>query len=139
MSPHSVRKLALSLAMFAVVALASSLTAQADPVTFTLGGADFSGGTDNTGGTIDVHIQNIAGGVRISISNNLVDPGAFLSALYLNTSVAPLASPAGTCVDCAATGGQTMTFNFGSDAFKADGDGLYDILIDFSTVSGDRL
>ena len=139
MSPHSVRKVALSLAMFAVVALASSLTAQADPVTFTLGGADFSGSTGNTGGTITVNIQNIAGGVRISISNNLVDPGAFLSALYLNTSVAPLASPLGTCVDCAATNGQTMTFNFGLDAFKADGDGLYDILIDFSSVSGDRL
>ena len=109
-SPRSVRKFALSLAMFAVVALASSLTAQADPVTFTLGGADFSGPTANTGGTIDVHIQNIAGGVRITVTNNLVDPGAFLSALYLNTSVAPLAGAVGTCVDCTATNGQTMTF-----------------------------
>ena len=138
-SPRSVRKLALSLAMFAVVALASALTAQADPVTFTLGGADFSGPTANTGGTITVHIQNIAGGVRISVSNNLVDPGAFISGLYLNTSVAPLAGAAGTCVDCAATNGQTMTFNFGSDAFQADGDGRYDILIDFSTDAADRL
>lgn len=138
-SPRTVRKLALSLAMFTVVALASAMTAQADPVTFVLGGADFSGPTANTGGDITVHIQNIAGGVRITVTNNLVDPGAFLSALYLNTSVAPLAAALGTCVSCAATNGQTMTFNFGSDAFQADGDGRYDILIDFSTMAADRL
>ena len=138
-SPRTVRKLALSLAMFTVVAFASAMTAQADPVTFVLGGADFSGPTANTGGDITVHIQNIAGGVRITVTNNLVDPGAFLSALYLNTSVAPLAAALGTCVSCAATNGQTMTFNFGSDAFQADGDGRYDILIDFSTAAADRL
>jgi hypothetical protein len=125
--------------MFAVVGLASSMTAQADPVTFVLGGADFSGPTANTGGDITVQIQNIAGGVRITVTNNLVDPGAFLGSLYLNTSVAPLAAAVGTCVNCAATNGQTMTFNFGSDAFQADGDGRYDILIDFSTVNADRL
>ena len=138
-SPRSVHKVALSLAMFMVVALASAMTAQADPVTFVLGGADFSGPTANTGGNITVHIQNIAGGVRITVTNNLVDPGAFLGSLYLNTSVAPLAGALGTCVNCAATNGQTMTFNFGSDAFQADGDGRYDILIDFSTAAADRL
>lgn len=138
-SPRSVHKVALSLAMFMVVAFASAMTAQADPVTFVLGGADFSGPTANTGGNITVHIQNIAGGVRITVTNNLVDPGAFLSSLYLNTSVAPLAGALGTCVNCAATNGQTMTFNFGSDAFQADGDGRYDILIDFSTAATDRL
>lgn len=135
----SIRKLAVSLAMFAVVAFGSVTSAQADPVTFVLGGADFSGPTANTGGNINVHIQNIAGGVRITVTNNLVDPGAFLSSLYLNTSVAPLAGAAGTCVTCTATNGQTMTFNFGSNAFQADGDGIYDILIDFSTSAADRL
>jgi hypothetical protein len=140
MSPQSsTRKLALSLAMFAVVVLASAMTAQADPVTFVLTGADFSGPTANTGGNITVHIQNIAGGVRVTVTNNLVDPGAFLGQLYLNTSVAPLAGAAGTCVNCAATNGQTMAFSFGSNAFQADGDGLYDILIDFSTSNADRL
>lgn len=135
----SLRKFALSLAMFAVVAFASATAAQADPVTFVLTGADFSGPTANTGGNITVNIQNIAGGVRLTVSNNLVDPGAFLGALYLNTSVAPLAGAAGTCVTCTATNGQTMTFNFGSNAFQADGDGIYDILIDFSTGAADRL
>ena len=136
---NSFRKLAISLAMFAVVALGSAFTVQADPVTFVLGGADFSGPTANTGGNITVHIQNIAGGVRVTVTNNLVDPGAFLGALYLNTSVAPLVGAVGTCVSCAATGGQTMTFNFGSDAFQADGDGRYDILVDFSTAAASRL
>lgn len=136
---RSIRKLAVSLAMFAVVALGSAMTAQADPVTFVLGGADFSGPTANTGGNINVHISNIAGGVRITVTNNLVDPGAFVGQLYLNTSVAPLAGAIGTCVNCTATSGQTMTFNFGSDAFQADGDGRYDIFIDFSTSAANRL
>ena len=138
-SPRSVHKLALSLAMFVVVAFASAMSAQADQVTFVLGGADFSGPTANTGGTISVLIEDITGGVRLTVTNNLVDPGAFLSSLYLNTSVAPLAGAVGTCVDCTATGGQTMTFNFGLDAFQADGDGRYDILIDFSTDAASRL
>lgn len=135
----TLRKLALSLAMFAVVSLASALTVQADPVTFVLGGADFSGPTANTGGNITVNILNIAGGVRVTVTNNLADPGAFLGALYLNTSVAPLAGAAGTCVSCAATAGQTMSFSFGVDAFQADGDGRYDIFINFATDAGSRL
>jgi len=136
---RSIRKLAVSLAMFVVIALGSVISAQADPVTFVLGGADFSGSTDNTGGDITVHIQNIAGGVRITVTNNLVDPGAFLGQLYLNTAVAPLAGATGTCVNCTATGGQTMTFNFGSDAFQADGDGRYDIFVDFASNAASRL
>lgn len=135
----SIRKFAVSLAMFAVVALGSATLTRADPVTFILGGPDFSGPTANTGGNINVHIQNITGGVRITVTNNLVDPGAFLGALYLNTAVAPLLGATGSCVDCAATGGQTMTFNFGLDDFQADGDGRYDILIDFDASAATRL
>jgi len=135
----NLRKIAISLAMFAIVALGSALTAKADPVTFVLSGPDFSGSTANTGGNITVNIANIAGGVRVTVTNNLVDPGAFLGSLYLNTSVAPLAGASGTCVNCTATGGQTMTFNFGSNAFQADGDGLYDIFIDFNTSAANRL
>lgn len=144
MSPlTNFRKLAVSLAMFAVVALGSALTTKADPVQFVLSGADFSGPTANTGGNITVNIANIAGGVRVTIINNLVDPGAFLGTLYLNTTVAPLANASGTCSgigdDCTATGGQTMTFNFGSNAFQADGDGIYDIKIDFASDAASRL
>lgn len=144
MSPlTNLRRLAVSLAMFAVIALGSALTTKADPVQFVLTGADFSGQTSNTGGNITVNIVNIAGGVRVTVTNNLLDPGAFIGALYLNTTVAPLANATGTCGgigdNCTATNGQTMTFNFGSNAFQADGDGIYDILIDFSTAAADRL
>jgi PEP-CTERM motif-containing protein len=139
----NVRRLAVSLAMFAVIALGSALTTKADPVTFVLSGADFSGQTSNTGGNITVNIVNISGGVRVTVTNNLADPGAFLSGLYMNTTVAPLSNASGTCGgigdDCTDTNGQTMTFNFGSDAFQADGDGIYDIKIDFSTAGADRL
>jgi hypothetical protein len=129
--------------MFAVVALGSALTTKADPVQFVLTGADFSGQTSNTGGNITVNIVNIAGGVRVTVTNNLLDPGAFIGALYLNTTVAPLANASGTCGgigdNCTATNGQTMAFNFGSNAFQADGDGIYDIFIDFSSAAADRL
>lgn len=144
MSPiTNLSRLAISLALFAVVALGSAMTTKADPVTFVLSGADFSGPTANTGGNLTVSILTIAGGVRVTVSNNLADPGAFLGSLYLNTTVAPLANASGTCSgigdNCTATNGQTMTFNFGSNAFQADGDGIYDINIEFSSALADRL
>ena len=132
----SLKRLALSLVG---IILLSAATAKADPVNLVLGGADFSGPTNNTGGTINVNISNIVGGVQISITNNLVDPGAFLGSLYLNTSVAPLAGTVVACTNCTATGGQTMTFSFGSNAFQADGAGTYDIRIEFSTDAANRL
>jgi hypothetical protein len=123
------RKAAASLAIVTAATVATPTAARAD-VVFVLSGADFSGGTDNVGGNITVTIANIVGGVSIAIANNLVGATAFLDALYLNTSVAPLAAPAGSCVNCAALNGALPTFSFGSNAFQADGDGLYDILIE---------
>jgi hypothetical protein len=135
----TLRKIAISLAMFAVFALGSAINVNADPVQFVLTGADFSGSTDNTGGNITVDISNIVGGVQIKVTNNLFDPGAFLSNLFLNTTVAPLTAPVLTCVTCTATNGQTMVLSSGSNAFQADGDGLYDLLVAFSTSAADRL
>ena len=134
----NLRKFTITFATIALLAFVS-INAQADPVNFVLSGADFSGPTANTGGNITVNIQNIAGGVRVTVTNNLVDPGAFIGQLYLNTAVAPLANTAGNCFNCTATNGQTMAFNFGLDAFQADGAGRHDIFIDFSTAAGDRL
>lgn len=131
------RKIAISLAMFAIVALGSIAVAKADTV-FVLTGSDFSGPTQNTGGNITVTISNIASGVRISIANNMIDAGSFMDELYLNTSVAPLTGASASCVNCAAIGVVgTPTYNspggpapgwlFGSDAFGADGGGYYDV------------
>ena len=145
------RKIAISLAMFAIVTLGSITAAKADTV-FILSGADFSGATDNTGGNITVTISNIAGGVRISIQNNLVDPTAFVDELYLNTSVAPLTGASASCVNCTAIGvAGTPTYNsaggndpgwlFGSDVFFADGGGAYDLHLELpqSNTGGVRL
>jgi len=58
MSPIYFRKIAISLAMFAVVALGSAFSAQADPVNFTLTGPDFSGSGNAVAGSITVLISN---------------------------------------------------------------------------------
>ncbi|HSE30258.1 MAG TPA: PEP-CTERM sorting domain-containing protein [Pyrinomonadaceae bacterium] len=128
--------------IFAVIWLGSITVAKADPVSFVLSGGDFSGGTNNTGGNVTVVISNISGGVQISITNNLVDPGAFVDELYLNTSFAPLAGASATCFSgCAAIGltdgslynagsPGALGWQFGSDEFQADGDGRYDIFAD---------
>ena len=140
------RKIALAIAMFAIVTLGSAFTTKADTV-FILTGSDFSGPTNNTGGNITVTISNVAGGVRVSITNNLVDPGAFIDELYLNTSVAPLTGASAQCFSgCANIGlanGDLYNGNpgwqFGADAFKADGDGLYDLLLELPNSGGSRL
>ena len=128
-------KLVVSTAIFAFIAVASATSAKADPVNFVLTGPDFSGTTEVTG-SMTVNIVNIAGGVRITISN--VDLNGYVRSLYLNTSVAPLAGVSASCVDCAAIGGN-LGVSFGSNAFQADGEGLYDILIDLPTDAANRL
>ena len=132
------RRAAGSLAVFTAATISAPSSAHAN-VVFVLSGADFSGPTANTGGNITVTLANIVNGVSVTIANNLVDPGAFLGSLYLNTSVAPLAGAVGACISCANINNVAPTFSFGSNAFQADGDGLYDILLAFSTAGPDRL
>jgi hypothetical protein len=124
--------------ILALLLTLSAVPAFASPVVFTIGGDDFSDPTDNTGGNLIVTITDILGGVELQIANNFVDPGAFPGDLYLNTTFAPLAGAIGSCFSCAAIG--PPTFHFGSDSFQADGDGLYDIRIEFDNAPpGDRL
>lgn len=133
--PTSLKRLALSLV---ALILLSAATAKADQVQFVLSGADFSGPTNNTGGNLTVTILDVgAGQVQITIANNLVDPGAFVGTLWLNTSVAPLAGTSVACVNC--TQAPLPVISFGSNAFQADGAGRYDIEIAFDTDLADRL
>ena len=99
-------------------------------VIFTFTGNDFSDTTDNTGGSLTVTITDIAGGVELAFANNFADPGAYPGAFYFNTTFAPLINAAGSCVSCAAI--SSPGFTFGSNDYKADGDGKYDILIDMN-------
>jgi PEP-CTERM motif-containing protein len=130
----AIRKMA-PLMMFAVIILGSALTAQADPVTFTLTGPDFSGPSQVTG-SMTVNITNIVGGVRITLSN--VDLNGFVDEVYLNTSVAPLTGPSFSCFNCGAIGGVgNLSISFGSNAFSADGGGSYDIKIELPNAASD--
>jgi hypothetical protein len=130
------RKLAVSLAMFALVALGSTLNAQADPVNFTLTGPDFSGSGNAVAGSLTVLIANAgANTVTVTVTNNT---DGFLDELYLNNTNAPLAGTSFACTSCVAIGG-TIGVSFGSNAFKADGDGLFDILVTFPNAGADRL
>jgi PEP-CTERM motif len=130
-------KLAFSTLLFAVFIAASAVTAQADPVNFLLAGPDFSGPSQVTG-SMTVNITNIAGGVRVTITN--VDLNGFVSNLYLNTTFAPLAGTSFNCFNCGAIGGVgNLAISFGSNAFQADGDGIYDIKIDLPNDAANRL
>src|SRR5215510_9055822 len=109
--PRSGFRVGLFLAMFALTTSFTSLSVYAD-TTFVLSGADFSGPTDNTGGNVTVQISSIAGGVQISIANNLSDSGAFIGSLYLNNTLAPLTGPTASCISCSAINGDTAAFSF---------------------------
>ena len=136
MSPINFRKIAVSLAIFAVIALGSAFTANADPVNFTLTGPDFSGSGNAVAGSITVLIANAgANTVTVTVTNNT---DGFLDQLYLNNTAAPLANTGFVCTLCGAIGGD-LGVTFGSNAFKADGDGLFDILVEFPQSGADRL
>ena len=137
MSPlTNLRKLAVSLAMFAVVALGSALSVHADPVNFTLTGPDFSGSGNAVAGSLTVLITNSGvNTVTITVTNNT---DGFVDELYLNNLNAPLSGTGFACTLCAATGGN-IGVSFGSNAFKADGDGLFDILVTFPNSGANRL
>jgi len=135
MSPNIFRKLAVSLAMFAIVAVGSALTAKADPVNFVLTGPDFSG-NNAVAGSLTVLIANSgANTVTVTVTNNT---DGFVDQIYLNNTNAPLAATGFACVNCTAIGG-VLAVTFGSNAFKADGDGLFDILVDFPQSGSNRL
>ena len=128
MSPNNLRKLAVSLAMFAVVALGSSAVAKADPLIFNLTAPDFSG-SNSVAGTLTINISNSgAGQVTFTITNNT---DGFIDSIYLNNTVLA-ALPTLNCTGCSAVG--SMNVSFGSNAFKADGDGKYDLLLEFPTA-----
>ncbi len=132
----NLRRLAVSLAMFAVVALGSAMRAQADPVTFTLTGPDFSGSGNAVAGSLTVQIVNSGlNTVTFTITNNT---DGFVDSIYLNNTGAPLSSTGFACVNCTAIGGN-LSVSFGSDAFKADGDGFFDVLVEFPISGADRL
>lgn len=129
----NLRKIAISLAMFAVVALGSAVSAQADPVDFILTGPDFSG-SGAISGSLTVHIANSgANTVTFTITNNT---NGFVDEIYLNNTGAPLSSTAFACLNCTAIGGN-LAISFGSNAFNADGAHGFDIEVGLPNANND--
>jgi hypothetical protein len=122
--------------MFAVVAFGSAAVAQADPVNFVLSGPDFSGSGNAVAGSLTVNIVNSgANTVTFTITNNT---DGFVDELYLNNTGATLAATGFSCVNCTAIG-DNLAIVFGNNAYKADGDGFFDILVNFPIAGADRL
>lgn len=112
---------------------------------------NIGGDQDNFSGTqpsspppwVDMYFQDAgAGAVSLTISNVGLTATEKLTQLYVNlnptldpTSLifTPVSSTAGVFVPTLANGAITE----GVNAFKADGDGKYDVLLNFSTTPGD--
>ena len=122
--------------MFAIVTLGAAMTAQADPVSFTLMGPDFSGPSQVTG-SMTVNIANLVPNtVRITVTN--VDLNGFVDELWLNNTLSPLTGANVTCFSCGAIGGDThLVVLFGSNQYNADGGGDYDIRVDLPNAASD--
>lgn len=120
------RKFVTLLVVIAGCVLVSAATVRANPVTFVLQGPAFSSFTP--AGSINITItQFTASSVQISIVNNT---DGDIDDLYFNNILAGTAwGTANGCTQCSA-------ILFGSDAFKADGDGFYDLQVMFPSSGG---
>ena len=127
-----------SLLFLFIAFMAMAQGASATVVTYTFGD-EFSGSGSTLSGNVVVTIDDGGGtgSVDITVNTNDLDGSLFefITGLYLNLDpaldpAAIVASDDGTDPDA--------TYNFGTDAFMADGDGLYDILIEWPTAGADR-
>lgn len=125
----------LALAGGVAVTTGSFLIAEtAQALTFTFGpGGEFSNSGSNLSGEVTATIQDITGGVEVSVNTDGLDgtsfPAEFISGLYLNTEPFP-SNP--SSVSFSTISGPAITGSIGLDSFKADGDGLFDIKIDWA-------
>ena len=105
---------------------------------------EFSSGTPpaGLGPWITATIQTVTPGtVQLTVANSGLIGSEFISGLYLNLntnfnplnlSISYVSSVGSFTIPSIGAG----TIERGTDSFKADGDGKYDVLFDFSTVSG---
>jgi hypothetical protein len=105
--------------------------ANAATVTFNLD-SEFSGGDDPAGGTpwVTATFADIAGGVRMTIDTLGLVGEEFLTEFYFN--IDPFLTPTNTNY---VSGVTASAFDYGLDAFHADGDGFFDAQFDYP-VSG---
>jgi hypothetical protein len=103
--------------------------ANALSVTFNLD-REFSGGDDPAGGTpwVTAKFDDIAGGVQMTIDTLGLVGSEFLTQFYFN--IDPFLTPTNTNY---VSGVTASAFDYGLNAFKADGDGDFDALFDYPT------
>jgi hypothetical protein len=133
---RNLRSISVWLLFEAVIAILGGGQSRADQFTLNFDPTStFSGDTPN--GSLSVTFTDVAGGVQIVMNSNLVgnenlDPN---KALYLNLdpSKASLLSTLSLSGLQASSGGFTDVASLGKgvNAFKADGDGSYDMLLNW--------
>lgn len=106
--------------------------------------SEFSGGTPPAGAApwITATIQNTTPGtVLLTVANNGLGGSEFVSGFYLNLN--PTFNPLNLSISYVSSVGTfavpsiaSGTIERGTDSYKADGDGKYDLFFDFSLSSG---
>lgn len=87
---------------------------------------------------VDATLQDAANGVLLTVNNLGLTGGEFLSQLYLNINPADNVNNLTFTFQSGTSGVTAPTIQTGEDGFKADGDGKYDILFNFSTSNSGR-
>src|SRR6266436_5839343 len=105
---------------------------------------EFSSGTPPAGPApwVTATIQTVTSGtVLLTVANNGLIGSEFVSGFYLNLNTN--FNPINLSFSYVSSSGSFLipnvgsgTIELGTDSFKADGDGKYDVLFDFSTSSG---
>ena len=104
---------------------------EASGATFSLGFSSVFSGTGPGGSApwVTATYTDVAGGVQLDIQATGLSTPEGLHSVYFNLD--PALSP--TSVSFTHTGGELATVGRGTNAYKADGDGRYDFLLDFGT------
>jgi len=100
----------------------------------------FSGSSSPAGQApwVDVDFQDTTKGVLLTVSNPGLTSGEFLSALYLNLNPIDSVSSLTFTFVSGTSGVNAPRVRKGENAYKADGDGKYDILFSFSKSKSGR-
>jgi hypothetical protein len=87
---------------------------------------------------LDATFQDTANGVLLTINDVGLSAGEFLSSIYFNITPADNVNNLIFSYQNGSSGLTSPTIQTGEDGFKADGDGKYDILFNFSTAASGR-
>jgi len=134
---------ALAIALIVVALLSPTKSSAASGITYQFDN-EFSSGTPPAGPApwVTATIQTVTSGtVLLTVANNGLIGSEFVSGFYLNLNTN--FNPINLSFSYVSSSGSFLipnvgsgTIELGTDSFKADGDGKYDVLFDFSTSSG---